>query len=117
MASSLYSLAESASKSLAPSKEEMEAVLGNLYALGKEQNRDPLYLTQLQGANTLLQASPDVPTFLSRLPRAQVSATGDFGLGDNQRALDRETGTRGDVPAVQRQPETEGPREAIEKGF
>jgi hypothetical protein len=66
-ASPLYGLVEAASRTLAPTKPEMEAVLATLHSLGVQQRKDPEYLRQLQEALITLEQCADVPSFLNRL--------------------------------------------------
>ena len=67
MQSSLYGLIESASRQLARTKPEMEAVLGTLHQLGLDRRAEPEYLRGLEEAMDILQQCVDVPSFLSRL--------------------------------------------------
>lgn len=73
-ASPLYGLVEAASRTLAPTKPEMEALLATWHNLGAQQSKDdPEYLQQLQEALHTLDQSPDVPTFLHRLRGEPIS--------------------------------------------
>ena len=67
MQSSLYGLIESASRQLARTKPEMEAVLGTLHQLGLDRRAEPEYLRGFEEAMDILQQCVDVPSFLSRL--------------------------------------------------
>jgi hypothetical protein len=72
-ASPLYGLVEAASRTLAPTKPEMEAVLATWHRLGVQQRKDPEYLRQVQDALVTLEQCADVPSVLNRL-RAQGSS-------------------------------------------
>ena len=73
--SSLYSLVESASRSVGQTKDGMEVVLGTLFRLGSEQGRESSYLQGLQNANLLLQEATSIPDFLSKLQSSLPAPT------------------------------------------
>lgn len=64
---SILGFVEAASKTLAPTKVEMEAVLATEERLSSAENANPEYLTEIRHARALLDASPDMNAFLSAL--------------------------------------------------
>src|SRR5882672_2312179 len=72
VATSLFGLVESASRTLAPEKRSMEAFLTQLQDLGVSQKAGRDYLTGLQRARQFLRQSADVPTLLSKLAQAEA---------------------------------------------
>jgi hypothetical protein len=70
MQSQLYGLIEAASRTLAPTKPEMEAVLATWHRLGLDQGAQADYLQGLPEAMDLLTRSEDVSDFLAELRRS-----------------------------------------------
>lgn len=72
MAISLHGLVASASKTLAPTKREMEAYLATLQSLGVSQKAGTDYLTGIRRARQFLRGSQDVPELLTKLAQAEA---------------------------------------------
>ena len=73
MPSDLYRLIESSSRTLAPTKPEMDALLATWRRLGSDQGARAEYLQALQAAMDTLARSADIADFLKVLR----SASGD----------------------------------------